>query len=235
MKYSPLFFLFFITFNFGFGQDINTFFSKTDSFLKANVSDGKVNYDNICKTPGTLNELVKMVEDISVSKNDPKIYQSFYINAYNILVIKGIANNYPMKSPLDKSGFFDTITYKVAGESLTLNDIENKKLRAQFDDARFHFVLVCGALGCPPLINSAYKPNTLESQLQKQTEIALNNPNFIKVKKGKVELSEIFKWYKADFVKNGTEIDYINQFRSEQIPPKSKVGYYPYNWQLNKK
>jgi hypothetical protein len=40
--------------------------------------------------------------------------------------------------------------------------------------------LVCGAIGCPPLINEAYLPNTLEAQLETQTKIALNE-NFIKV------------------------------------------------------
>lgn len=221
-------------FNFGFAQNTATFFKAADAFFKVNISNGKVAYSKINDNPEALNELIDLAESVSVSKNDSKVYQAFWINAYNISVIKGIIDNYPIKSPLDKSGFFDKITYKIAGESITLNDIENKKLRAQFGDARFHFVLVCGAVGCPPLINSAYLPNTLEAQLQKQTKIALNNPNFIKVKKNRVELSEIFKWYNEDFIKNGSEIDYINTFRKEKIALSSKASYYPYNWNLNK-
>lgn len=64
-------------------------------------------------------------------------------------------------------------------------------------------MLVCGAIGCPPIINAAYKPETLENQLQQQTKKALNNPNFIKVEGKTVLVSEIFKWYKEDFVKKG--------------------------------
>ncbi|WP_299338810.1 DUF547 domain-containing protein [uncultured Psychroserpens sp.] len=219
---------------FGFAQSPSTFFKAADHFFKAHVSDGKVAYSKIHKNPEALNNLVNLAEEISISKSDSKTYQAFWINAYNISVIKGIIDNYPINSPLDKAGFFDKTKYNIAGESITLNAIENKKLRAPFGDARFHFVLVCGAIGCPPLIAEAYLPNLLESQLQKQTEIALNNPNFIKVKKKKVELSEIFKWYKEDFVKTGNEIDYINTFRKETIEPKSKISYYPYNWSLNK-
>ncbi|WP_460217792.1 DUF547 domain-containing protein [Psychroserpens sp. MEBiC05023] len=225
---------FFGTVNYGFTQNTSAFFKAADTFFKTNVSEGKVAYASIKSNPETLNELVNMVQDISVSKNNAKAYQAFWINAYNISVIKGIIDNYPIQSPLDKPGFFDKTTYKIAGESITLNDIENKKLRAQYGDARFHFVLVCGAIGCPPLINEAYKPSTLDIQLQEQTEAALNNPNFIKVKKNKVELSEIFKWYKEDFIKSGNEIDYINRFRSEKLAAKSKISYYPYNWKLNK-
>ncbi|WP_298892713.1 DUF547 domain-containing protein [uncultured Psychroserpens sp.] len=234
MKKIILILAFFGALSFGFAQSTSEFFKTADAFFKANVSNGKVAYSKINDNPEALHKLVSLTETISVSKNDAKTYQAFWINAYNISVIKGIIDNYPIKSPLDKAGFFDKTKYKIAGESITLNDIENKKLRAQFGDARFHFVLVCGANGCPPLINKAYLPTTLEKQLQKQTEIALNNSNFIKVKKNKVELSEIFKWYKEDFVKNGSEIDFINTFRTDKIATKSKVSYYAYNWNLNK-
>lgn len=117
---------------------------------------------------------------------------------------------------MNKTGFFDKEKYNLGGVSITLNDIENKLLRAQFNDACFHFLLVWGAIGCPPIINSAYKPETLENQLQQQTKKALNNPNFIKVEGNTVLVYEIFKWYKEDFVKKGqTEIDFINQYRKE--------------------
>ncbi|MEM6515018.1 MAG: DUF547 domain-containing protein [Bacteroidota bacterium] len=227
--------VFIISLSLGYSQTLETFFSKNDEFLKANVSEGKVAYNKIHKNPDQLNQLTEMMAKLSVSKSDALNYQAFYINAYNLSVIKGIVDNYPIKSPLDKPGFFDKTTYKIAGESITLNDVENLKLRGNFGDARIHFVLVCGAIGCPPLIAQAYMPERLEAQLQKQAKIALNNPEFIKVKKKKVELSEIFKWYKEDFVKNGDELDYINQFRTEKVPENAKISYYPYNWQLNGK
>ena len=131
-------------------------------------------------------------------------------------------------------GFFDKTTHEIGGVKTTLNDLENKLLRKVFPkEARFHFVLVCAGLGCPPIINEAYTPAKLEAQLQRQTTIALNNPNFIKVKGNKVQLSQIFEWYKGDFTQNGSEIDYINKFRKETIPSKARVSYYPYDWTLN--
>ena len=111
---------------------------------------------------------------------------------------------------------------------------DSKQLRAQFpEEARFHFVLVCAGLGCPPIINQAYLPDTLESQLQTQTQLALNDPEFIRTKGKRVQLSQIFEWYKEDFVRNGTVIQYINRFRKNPIPEKAKVSYYPYDWTLN--
>jgi len=219
----------------GIAQDINTFFSETDAFLKTYVSNGKVNYSKIHDNQESLNDLLSLAKGIKVSKSDAKNYQAFWINAYNLSVIKGIIDNYPTKSPLDTSGFFDKTTYSLAGKNITLNDIENKLLRAQFKDPRVHFVLVCGAVGCPPLINKAYLPNTLESQLDTQTKKAING-NFIKVnaKKKRVEGSEILKWYKEDFVMNGNEIDFLNTYRTEKIPNNYKLTYFTYDWNLNK-
>ena len=217
-------------------QDLNTFFEKTDSFFKTNVADGKVAYSKINANKETLTDVLKLAETISVSKSDAKNYQAFWINAYNLSVIKGIIDNYPTKSPLDHAGFFDKTTHSLGGKKITLNDIEHKLLRAQFKDPRFHFVLVCGALGCPPLISEAYLPNTLNTQMDVQTKLALNG-NFLQVntKKKRVQASQIMEWYKEDFTMKGeTEIDFINIYRTEKIPNNFKLSYFPYNWNINK-
>ena len=228
-------FAFLLLFQFSMAQNISDFFSKADTFFSEYVKNGKVAYKTIKENPSSLNELVDLANSISVSKSDKNTYQAFWINGYNLSVIKGVVANYPIKSPLDKAGFFDKTKYDIGGKSITLNDIENKLLRGNFPkEARFHFVLVCAGLGCPPIISNAYLPNTLESQLQKQTEIALNNPSFIKVKGKKVQLSQLFEWYKGDFTQGGkSQIDYVNQYRKEKIDSGAKIGYYPYDWTLN--
>ena len=218
-------------------QSLNDFFTQTDAFLKTHVAKGKVDYEGIKSDTETLNTILTLAKGVSVDKSDAKNYQAFWINAYNLSVIKGIVDNYPIASPLDKAGFFDKTTYSLAGKQVTLNTIENELLRANFKDARFHFVLVCGAIGCPPLIADVYLPKSLEAQLEKQTTLALNGNYFIKVnaKKKTVDGSEILKWYTEDFVQNGlTEIQFINTYRTNKIPEDYKLKYFTYNWKLNK-
>ena len=181
-------------------------------------------------------EVLKTAEKISITKDNANNYQAFWINAHNLSVIKGIIDNYPTNTPLDHKGFFETKTYSLAGKKITLNDIEHKLLRAEFKDPRFHFVLVFGAIGCPPLISNAYMPDTLNKQLEAQTKLAINGV-FLKVnaKKKRVEASQIMEWYKEDFTMNGTtEIDFINKYRVEKVAEKSKLSYFPYNWKVNK-
>jgi len=209
-----------------------SFLSKFDAFFKKYVSDSKVNYDAIKNNPSELDEIIKLIATYELTK-DENTNKAFLINAYNLLVIKGVSVKFPIKSPLDIPGFFDKITYTIASKKVTLNDIENKMLRAKYDDARLHFVLVCGANGCPPILPEAYLAKTLDDKLDQQTTKALNNPNFIKITGDKIQLSQIFEWYKEDF--KNKEIEFINSFRENKLNPKSKFSYYPYDWSLNKK
>jgi len=218
-------------------QDLSVFLDKTDAFLQENLIEGKVAYKKIKESPNQLNELLALASTIEVQKTNSNQYRAFWINIYNLTVIQSVVAEYPIKSPLDILGFFDKNIHEISGKKVTLNDIENKILRAQFDnDPRFHFVLVCAGLGCPPIINEAYLPDTLEKQLNKQTKLALNNANFIKVnaKKKKVQFSQIFEWYTSDFtVGSDSLIDFVNTYRTEPIPRKYKSSYYTYDWTLN--
>ena len=218
-----------------YGQSSTEFFTKSDAFFKQYVKEGKIAYKAIHNAPEDLNNLLQLAKETNIPVAEANTFRSFWINTYNLLVIKGIIDNYPINSPLDKSGFFDKIKYNVGGKSITLNVIENDLLRGNFDDARIHFVLVCGALGCPPIINKAYTPENLDALLTKQTTIALNNPEFIKVKSKKVQLSEIFKWYREDFGKTDAQVvQFVNKYRKEAITERARISYYPYNWKLNK-
>nr|WP_299487577.1 DUF547 domain-containing protein [uncultured Allomuricauda sp.] len=216
-------------------QNTSGFFTKADAFFDTYVKNGRVAYNKIKANPDGLNELVDLAKTINISKSDANTYQAFWINGYNLSVIKGIVEHYPLKSPLDVSGFFDKTKYNIGGKEITLNDIENKLLRANFpEEARFHFVLVCAGLGCPPIIADAYLPDTLDAQLQQQTKLALNDPNFVRIKGKRVNLSQIFEWYKGDFTQGGKSlVDYVNLYRKEKLDAKLKVGYYPYDWTLN--
>lgn len=227
--------VFLVSLSTGLSQDVSDFFSKADIFLETHVKDGKVDYKTIKENPAELNALVEMAKGISVSRDNAAEYQAFWINGYNILVINSIVENYPLKSPLDVSGFFDKAKFNIGGENITLNDIENKLLRKNFpSEPRFHFVLVCAGLGCPPIIDEAYMPATLDKQLEEQTRLALNDPNFIRINNNKAKISQIFEWYKADFTQNGQSlVEFINQYRTDDLPEKTKVSYYNYDWTLN--
>ncbi len=211
------------------------FFDKANSFFSNNVTDGLIKYDQL-KNNVKLDDLIRQIAEADLSGKNKNEIQTFYINSYNLLVINAIAERYPLKSVMDVNGFFDSKKRRIAGENLTLNQIEKQKLLKVYNDARFHFVLVCGAKGCPPITNFAYSPDKLEMQLQQQTRKALNDPTFIKVNNANksVELSQIFDWYSSDFGGKKNVINYINKFRSDKIGNDFKSNFYKYDWSVNK-
>jgi hypothetical protein len=218
-------------------QDKTEFFSEADTFFQTYVTEGRVDYQAIAQSPEELNSLLGLAKVMITSKDNVKEYQAFWVNAYNLLVIKSVVDNYPIRSPLDKVGFFDGTKHEIGGTQVTLNDIEHKMLRAVFPkEPRFHFVLVCAGLGCPPIINKAYLPKTLNDQLENQTLLALNDSDFIQVKNNKVKVSQIFEWYNDDFTQDGKSlVDFINVYKTEKLPANSKISFYEYDWSLNEK
>lgn len=219
-------------------NDLPSFIKSADGFFKKYVSNGSVAYSKIKQNMLEIDGLYASVGEMDLSKIDEASKKAFYVNAYNIVVIYWVAKHYPLKSPLDNSGFFDKIKHKIAGEEMTLNGLEIKKLLIAYKDARLHFALACAALSCPPLASFAYQSAILDKQLEERASFALNNPSWLKVNDAqkKIELSKIFEWYKKDFVASGkTEIEWINQFRKEKIPATYAVGFYEYNWALNER
>lgn len=211
-----------------------TIFNTSNDFFQTYVKNGEVDYRSIKATE--IKELTELFSTQNISNWSEVQKKVFYINAYNFYVVKIVKENYPVNSPMDVSGFFDKIKVNVSGEQKTLNEIENEILRKNFNDARLHFVLVCGAVSCPVIIDEAYFPSNLEELLTRQTKLALNNNNFIRVntEERKVDISEIFKWYEEDFKSEYSSVlDFINNYRQEKIPLDYKVGYYTYDWSLN--
>ncbi len=212
-------------------SNFNDFFDRTDAFLGEHVSFGRVDYQNM--NTAELDTLMEFVGTADYASAGPNTRKAFLINAYNLVVIKQVIDNYPITSPMSVSGFFEVNTFNVGGEGITLNHLENNIMRKKYPDPRYHFVLVCGAIDCPPIDNKAFQPETLEEHLNSRTANALNNEGFVYEEDGKVYLSQIFQWYGTDFGKNTDAVlEYINGFRTTPFE-STKVEYYDYDWTLN--
>ena len=216
-------------------KNLQEYFQAVDKFLSANVKAGKVNYKSINTDKKDLDALVGYVATKQKFKS-PSEEKAFYLNTYNILVIKGILNNYPTKGPMEIAGFFDKKQYAINGATLTLNNIENDIVRKKFNDARIHFALVCGARSCPPIQPYAFRPEKLDAQLDFVTKQSIQNPSFTKIdaKNNKASVSMLFNWYKDDFVKaKGSVLNFINSYLKAALPANTSIENYTYDWALN--
>ncbi len=215
------------------GQNsLSDFLNNMDTFLESHVIDGKVNYAEV-KESTTLENLLTSVKTMELSDLSKEEAKAFHINAYNLWVIYKAAAEYPTPSVQIKAGFFERKSINVAGKEYSLNGYEKTELLETFKDARLHFVLVCGALGCPPIINQAYRPSILDSQLNTQTAAAINDKTFIYLENNTLHVSQIFSWYPDDFGGRSNFVNYINQYSTKKYSSDTDIAYYDYNWGIN--
>ena len=228
--------LFLVSVSFGQIRDTTTIFDDFNEFLLGEVVFGLVDYQSLSQNQGRLNSLVSQIATYNPHDSSRNHQTAFYINAYNVLVIKQIADNYPIKKPIDVDGFFKKNTFNVAGETLTLDQIEFDKLFRPTRDPRIHFALGCGARSCPFLYDNAFYPDKLEEQLEFRAQLIIDRPNYVHVddQNQKVTLNKIFDWYKDQFVfTGGTLIKYVNKYRFYKVPETYEVSFQEYDWTVN--
>ena len=175
----------------------------------------------------------------------------FWINIYNATVQHALKK--------DSSAYEHRLTFYgekriiIAGEHLSLNDIEHGILRksqwiyglgkvrkwfpSDFEkgqrldslDARVHFALNCGAKSCPPIL--FYRLESFEQEIEAATKGFLSE-NTVLYKETLV-LSKLFLYYSGDFGSKQDKIDFAKKYAGlgnlEQV---KRIDYAEYDWSL---
>lgn len=213
-----------------------SFYKSVDHVMNTYVKHGMVNYAALKANPTEINKIVDLIKGTELKTLSDDEFVAFVINSYNMLVIYNVINNYPTEGPLKVKGFFTDKSFSIGNVVLSLDDLEKKILFSKTKDSRLHFALSCAAIGCPPLNNTVYMPNTVYTQLKDQAAISINDKDFIKIDRVKkeVQLSQIFHWYSLHFGNTKPQqIAYLNKYLKEPITGEYKIKYYTYNWNLN--
>lgn len=211
-----------------------------DLLQKHVTKNGIVDYKAFKKEETKLATYISYLEktnpDKSWSENKQK---AFWINAYNAYTIKLILENYPLKSIMkikEKGKSAWKIPFaKVGGKTYTLDFIEHEILRKKLFDPKIHVGVNCASGSCPKLLNKAFTEENVNNELEKLMKDFINDTSRNKLSAKKVQISSIFDWFKEDFTKNGSLIDYINKYSEIQINSKAKISYLKYDWSLNEK
>jgi hypothetical protein len=161
------------------------------------------------------------------------------INAYNAFTIRWILANYPTESIRELDSSWNKARWNIGGTIVSLDQIENQSLRPLFG-WRVHATIVCAARSCPPLQPTAYDAANLHALTDRAYRQWLGRKelNEFDVAGGKVRVSPIFKWFKADFTGDGELAAVLEKYG----PPAQKtfltrrqyeLGYLDYDWGLN--
>ncbi len=226
------------------GDDAPVSHAIWDELLKKYVSDdGLVDYKGFVKDRARLGEYTDLLGTVYPNKNWSEAEQlAYWINVYNAFTVQIVVDNYPVESIKDISSalsipFVNTVWdvkfVKLREETLDLNQVEHGILRTYFEEPRIHFAVNCASGSCPILRKEAFVADKLEAQLEEQTRLFVNDKSRNVITANELQLSKIFSWFKGDFTKQGSLIEFLNRYSDTPIDVNASISHLDYDWTLN--
>lgn len=189
------------------------------------------------KADGSLDKAYQALAGFDVNRLASREEQlAFYINAYNILALKTVADHWPVESIKDVGSLFSPVWDKPAGElggkAVSLGEVEHKILRPM-GEPRIHLAIVCASVSCPDLRDEPYTAAQLSAQLDDQAQHFLNNTGKgLRVNKDSLSVSQIFDWFEKDFTAGGGVKAFLKHYRANLPELKLKTDI-DYDWTVN--
>lgn len=169
---------------------------------------------------------------------------SYWVNLYNAMTVDAVLGSWPVSSireiggNLIAPGPWRQKRARVAGQDLSLDDIEHGILRPVWRDPRIHYAVNCASLGCPDLAARAYTAGRLGAMLDQGARAYVNHPRGAQVTDGRLEVSSIYQWFMADF--GSTDAGVIAHLRQYAEPALAarlegigRISGDRYDWRIN--
>jgi hypothetical protein len=235
-----------------------------DFILDTYVRDGEVYYRALKSDRAKLDTYLASLASAPVSQQPRDSQLAFWLNAYNAFVLRTVIDHYPIsgrspdypaKSIRQIPGAFERLTHRVAGKTLTLDQIEQTIL-PEFHDPRVYFALGRGAIGGGRLRSEPFAGTKLETQLTETANECIARAQCVHIDRNadKVEANSIFSWREKEFTAAyaaGAISAFANRSPIERavlafVTPKLlttekeflgkntfQVVYKPFDWTLN--
>lgn len=184
---------------------------------------------------------------MQLQNTDPREYNkneqlAFWANLYNALTIDIVLKHFPIESIKDigdgYTGPWNKKLITIAGQPLTLNNIEHGILRGIWKENRIHYVINCASIGCPDLPLIPLSGSSIEQQLEQAATRFINQPKGVHFIGNTLVASNIYNSFSVDFGDtNQALIEHLNQYAAPALSAKLSDFNgditFEYNWKLN--
>ena len=224
--------------------------SLLDIHLKRHASGvNRFNYQGLKSATADMLKLNSYLDDLQ--SIDPREYsraeqKAYWINFYNALTVKVVVDAYPVdsikeihESWIPRSGPWGDVHAHVAGQPLTLDNIEHGILRPIWKDERIHYAVNCASIGCPNLATDTYTAQNTESLLNAGAREYVNHQRGVDVVDADfIVMSSIYDWWVFDFGDSEEGViahllKYANPDLAEHLKNFDGAIDYEYDWDLN--
>lgn len=236
-----------------------------DQLLDLNVRDGLVYYRALKSERGRLDRYVASLNvpatTVEAWSRDEKL--AFWLNAYNALVLQTVIGGYPIRGKFPDyppssvrqiPGAFERTKHRVAGRTLTLDEIE-KNVLPEFKEPRAYLALGRGAVGSGRLRSEAYTAARLSAQLAAMQAEMVTQQEMVRIDRlnNRMSVTPIISWHEAEFVATYDRGDGAFAGRSaierailsfvmphllrleREFAAKNafQIAFHPFDWRLN--
>ncbi len=197
-------------------------FESFDRLLARYVKNGLVDYSSLSKDP----DLTKAYDELKVTsprKLKGKLEAlSFWVNTYNFLTIKSIADKYPVKM---LGTDYSTRKFIVGSELFSLSQIKTEILPELIlsSDWRAIFLLCDGCLSSPEIKNHAYSPSSITDEFEPSLKrFVLNEANYALNEKNRIfSISPFYMWNIRYFKESSlSPFELVNSY----FPPEKRIN-----------
>jgi hypothetical protein len=244
-----------------FGQTFDHNYTAWTALLAKHVKwlpdnkQSKVNYKGFAADRADLTKVLESLSAVSQAQFNAfskEQQMAFLVNAYNAFTIEIILTKYPDIKSIKELGSFNRGPWKnefftLLGAKHHLDWIEHEQLRPKYAEPRIHVAVNCASIGCPALFPEAFTAPKMEAMLEDGMRRFLGDRTRNKYDGGKLQVSNIFKWFKEDFEKGhkgfGKLEDVFAKYAElltpdaaaqAQIKAKTvSISHLDYDWSLN--
>ena len=208
-------------------------------------------YAGLSGSPSDMGKLASYLA--SLEAIDPRDFArveqfAYWVNFYNALTVKVIVDAYPVDTILDVhegivplTGPWGDVRARIAGQDMTLDEIEHGILRPIWRDPRIHYAVNCAAYSCPNLAATAFTADNTEDLLEAGAHAYANDPRGVDVlAEDAIALSSIYEWYAVDFGETeAAVIEHLVSYANEELAAFLRdfdgTIEYRYDWALNER
>lgn len=192
-------------------------FDKYAQLLKEFVKDNSVDYAALKKSP-LLKESMKELAHISPAKMiDNKERLCYWLNAYNLIVIKEITDRFPITDLKQLGNDPTRRKFTVGGDKMSMQAIKIEKIEPMFNDnfPEEIFLMCGGAIGHPWILDHPIVPDRIDKDMKEASYRWVCEPTNVAFDKYKsrLDVGPYLQWHTGLFEKRyGTPIDFVMSF-----------------------
>lgn len=206
-----------------------------------------VDYPNLNEEDKRLIEsYLRRLSKIDIDDYNRNEQLAYWLNLYNALTVKIIADYYPLNSIRDikaSPGIFNMGPWSISlitidQSDLSLEDIHNRIIRPIWNDPRTHYAINNASIGAANLGKQAFSGTRLNEQLNQAATTYINSLRGAQVIDEQLIASKIYDWFIEDFGGDTESIlNHMQQYAFEPLKTKLTqikcIEGYTYNWHLN--